>query len=352
MFRQCIIAAAFIISLAASAFAQNSFLLKLQVDGKQRAALVRVPTVVAENSPVVFYSHGGTDSGGWFQKMGGTDATADREKYICIYACAEANCRSGVWPDMYGTSDFPYYFALLDSVDNRYQVDRNRVYFAGFSQGAFHSFTAACNYSDIFAAVAPVSGYLSPNVNCNIKRPVPIYLTWGTTEPTPKFLEARDLWVKLNKCPTTGTITKPYPSSSSSTKRVRVVYAPCEGNTQVVFDTIMGHTHRWPAQSNGNQADEIWNFLKQYSLNKSTNARPRASAKSRGPISVTYVSGMIRLGGLREEAKVEVTDTKGKRISTATTRQHQFAFTGESRGVYLVKVRGAGIRAAQKIMIP
>lgn len=351
MIRQSIIATAFIMSLVASVYAQNSFILNLQVGGMKRAALIRVPTGLPEKPPVVFYVHGATDSGGWFQKMGNTDATADREKYICIYACAEANCRSGVWQDMQGTSNFPYFFALLDSVDARYKIDRNRIYMTGFSQGGFLSFGAACNYSDIFAAVAPISGYISPTAVCNIKRPVPIYLTWGTTEATASFLKARDYWLDKNKCPATGTITKPYPSTNTTTKRVRVAYGPCEGNTQVVIDSIIGHTHKWPAQSNGNQADEVWAFLKQYSLGKPTGANPHGSARTGSPITASYAAGMIRLGGLAEEARVEVTDMKGGLAARAMTRGHRFAFRAKP-GVYLLAVRGAGANTVRKIIIP
>jgi poly(3-hydroxybutyrate) depolymerase len=353
MISRILIAATALASLAASVFAQNpSFLLNVQVGGTKRAALVRVPSGLPEKPPVVFYVHGATDSGGWFQKMGGTDATADREKYICIYTCAEANCHSGVWQDMQGTSNFPYFFALLDSVDARYKIDRNRVYMTGFSQGGFISFSAACNYSDVFAAVAPISGYISPTATCNIKRPVPIYLTWGTTEATPNFLKARDYWLDKNKCPKTGTISKPYPAGNTTTKRVRVAFGPCEENTQVVADSIIGHTHKWPAQSNGNQADEVWAFLKQYSLGKTTAMHPQASAGARSTITVAYASGRILLDGLREEAQVEVTDTKGGLLAKATTRAHGFAFQGGSGGVYLVTVRGGGVSIARKIFIP
>jgi hypothetical protein len=48
---------------------------------------------------------------------------------------------------------------------------------------------------------------------------------------------------------------------------------------------------------------------------------------------------------------VEVTDTKGKLIARANTRQHQFAFQGKSGDVYLVTVRGGGGTVAQKIII-
>lgn len=352
MIRNCILAAAFLSALAVSAFAQTSFILNLQVEGKKRAALLRVPAGLGEKPPVVFYVHGATDSGGWFQKMGNTDATADREKYICIYTCAGPNCGSAVWTDMQGTSNFPYFFALLDSVDARYKVDRSRVYMTGFSQGGFISFAAACNYSDIFAAVAPISGYVNANATCDIKRPVPVYLTWGTQEGAANFLRSRDAWLKLNECPTTGTLSKPYPASSPGTRRVRVAYGPCKENTTVIIDSIMGHGHYWPAQSNGNQADQIWAFFKQYSLSKPTDVHPKASARSGLPITVSYASGMVRLGGLREEARVEVTDTRGEVIATATTRERRFAFKGEPGGVYLVTVRGGGRTAAQKIIIP
>ncbi|MEO6097815.1 MAG: alpha/beta fold hydrolase [Fibrobacteria bacterium] len=353
MIRIGLIAAAFIISLAASASAQNpSFILKLQVGGKQHAALIRVPTGLGEKPPVVFYVHGMTDSGGWFEKMGGTDATADREKYICVYTCAAANCGSGTWSDMTGTTHFPYFFALLDSMDARYKVDRKRVYMTGFSQGGFISFSAACNYPDIFAAVAPISGTANASATCSLKRPIPIYLTWGAQEGATNFLKSRDTWLQRNKCPTTGIASKPYPASTPNTKRARVTYGPCEGNTQVIIDSIGGHGHRWPAQSNGNQADHIWDFFKQYSLDKTTEVNPRASARSGLAYTVSYASGIIRLAGLREEVKVEVTDTKGQLIATANTRQHQFAFKGESGAVYMVTVRGGGSTAAQKIIIP
>jgi poly(3-hydroxybutyrate) depolymerase len=352
MIRPTLFAAACMLSLAASGFAQSSFILNLQVEGKKRAALLRVPAGLGEKPPVVFYVHGATDSGGWFQKMGNTDATADREKYICIYTCAGPNCGSAVWQDMQGTSNFPYFFALLDSVDARYKIDRSRVYMTGFSQGGFISFAAACNYSDIFAAVAPISGYVNANATCAIKRPVPVYLTWGTNEGAANFLRSRDAWLKLNECPATGTLSKPYPASSSGTKRVRVAYGPCKENTSVVIDSIIGHGHYWPAQSNGNQADMIWAFFKQYSLGKPTAVSPPASSRSRPSITVSYASGKVRVGGLWEEARVEVTDTRGGLIATGKTRQHQFAFRGEAGGVYLVTVRAGDRASGRKIIIP
>ncbi|MEO6096603.1 MAG: alpha/beta hydrolase-fold protein [Fibrobacteria bacterium] len=352
MIRYCIIAAALILSLTASAFAQNSFILNLQVGGAKRAALIRVPTGLGEKPPVVFYVHGATDSGGWFQKMGSTDATADREKYICIYACAGPNCGSAIWQNMQSTENFPYFFALLDSVDARYKIDRNRVYMTGFSQGGFISFAAACFYPDIFAAVAPESGHINASASCKNTRPVPILLTWGASEGASSFLKDRDYWLNKNKCPTTGTMTKPYPASKPNSKSVRVVYGPCEGNTQVIIDSIIGQGHKWPSLNDIYQSDEVWNFFKQYSLSNGTDVHPQVSAKPRDPIMVSYASGMIRLGGLKEEAEVEVTDTKGKLIVTANTRQHQFAFKGETGAVYMVTLRGSGGTAAQKIIIP
>ena len=350
MIRNCLFASAFISSVIASAFAQTSVMLNLQVDGKKRAALLRVPNGV-EKPPVVFYVHGATDSGGWFQKMGNTDATADREKYLAVYTCASANCGSGIWEDMQGTSNFRYIFALLDSVDARYKVDRNRIYMTGFSQGGFISFSAACNYSDIFAAVAPISGHVNASATCNLKRPVPIYLTWGAQEGSASFLKDRDYWLKLDKCPATGTMTNPYPASDPDTKRVRVAYGPCEENTAVIMDSIIGHGHYWPRPANGNQADQIWAFLKQYSLNKATDAHPRYS-RSRVPITVTYTSGMIRLRGLKDEARVEVTNTKGEVVATARTRLHQIAFQGKSGSVYLVTAYSGSSTAARMIIAP
>ena len=79
----------------------------------------------------------------------------------------------GTWADMQGTTNFPFFLAVIDTVDARYHIDRNRVYMTGFSQGGMIGFVASCSYANVFAAVAPVSGHFqsrhAPSQTSNIR---------------------------------------------------------------------------------------------------------------------------------------------------------------------------------------
>ncbi len=302
------IAAACVVSLTVSGFSQTKSTLSLKVAGKTRSCALYVPSGIAKPA-VVFFVHGANGSGGNFENETKGDVTADKNKFIALYPSASANGAGGIWEDMSGTGNFPFFMALLDSLDARYKIDRNRVYMTGFSQGGFISFAAACYYSDVFAAVAPVSGH--SNTACTLKRPVPMFMTFGAQEGAASFLKDRDSWLKWDNCPSQETIAKPYPSSNPSSKAVRVAYGPCGQGTHVLVDSIIGQGHQWPGASNLVQADEVWAFFQQYTLNESS-AIPTAGYDYRPPrkaFPVSFAGGTMRLewkgnGALNVEGKV------------------------------------------------
>jgi poly(3-hydroxybutyrate) depolymerase len=341
--------AALVAALAASGMAQTKTTLSLQVGGKTRSSAIYVPTGITK-PPVVFFIHGATGSGGNFESETKGDVTAEREKFIALYPSASSNGAGGTWDDMQGTGNFPLFMALIDTLNARYQIDKDRIYMTGFSQGGFISFAAACFYSDVFAAVAPVSGHSGSS--CTIKRPVPMFMTFGAQEDVPSFLKDRDVWLKLDKCPSTETLTKPYPASKPTSKAVRAAYGPCDQGTSVLVDSIIGQGHQWPSSTNLVQADEVWAFFKPFSLGGTTGVQPGTLAANRGTFSVAYAAGIVSLEGIRGESQVQVTDTKGKVVATAMTAQGRFAFKGKPGGVYLVTLDGSHGSAAQKFVIP
>lgn len=349
MNRPGIFAAALIGALAAGASAQTNATLSFQVSGQTRSTVIHVPAGVTK-APVVFFIHGATGSGSGFQNDTKGNVTADREKFIAVYPSASSNGGSGTWDDMQGTTNFPFFFAILDTLDARYKIDRDRVYMTGFSQGGFISFAAACFYSDKFAAVAPVSGHIGSS-SCAIKRPVPVFMTWGASEGN-SFLKDRDLWTKLDKCTDKSTMTKPYPASNTNSKAVRVVYPECDQGTSVILDSIIGQGHQWPSSSNLVQSDEVWAFFKQYSLGGTTAAHPQSPARGRAPIAVSYAAGMVRMEGVADGTRIEVSDTQGKIVATATAKQGRFAFRDKPRGVYFLKVAGMEASAPLEFLAP
>jgi poly(3-hydroxybutyrate) depolymerase len=334
--------------LAFSTQAQTNVTLNLSVGGKPKSTVVHVPSN-ADKPPVVFFVHGANGTGPNFQRETNGDATADREKFIAVYPSAGGN---NIWDDMFGTGNFPFFLAILDTLDARYKIDRDRVYMTGFSQGGMISYAAACYYSEVFAAVAPVSGH--GRGPCTIKRPVPVFMTFGTQEGSSSFMGDRDLWLGLNKCPSTApTLTKPYPANKTNSKAGRAVYSNCAEGSSVVIDSITGQGHQWPSASNLNQADEVWAFFKQYSLKPDpTPALQSKPAPSHGSFMAFYQSGVVRLSGLDFDCKVSVTNAKGQVVANVNTVDRQFSFKDKPSGIYWVRLDNGSSASPQKLILP
>jgi poly(3-hydroxybutyrate) depolymerase len=330
-------AAVCVLALATSAAAQKTETLSLQVAGKTRSVIIHVPAGI-DKPPVVFFVHGAGGKGFWFQRETQADVTADREKFIAVYPSASSDGEAGTWQDMQGTSNFAFFFAVIDLLDDRHKINRKRIYMAGFSQGGFISYAAACHYSDVFAAIAPSSGH-SP-LTCALKRPVPVFMTFGAKEGPPSFIKDMDAWVKMNKCASTPTLISPYPTSKPTSKIGRVSYATCEQGSQVVMDSVSGMGHLWTGPTYRSQADEVWAFFKQFSLDQVTRISPNVSATSHESFSMSFSDGFVRLQGVEEASRVTVTDTRGKVIAVTTGKQSRIAFGDKPKGVYVVSVSG------------
>ncbi len=334
--------------MVTSGFTQTNESKVFTAGGKTHHCIWHVPKDY-NKPPVVFFVHGANGSGKNFQSETKGDVVADREKFIAVYPSASSNGNAGIWADMFGTSDYPFYLAVIDTLDKRYSIDRDRIYMTGFSQGGFISFVAACKYSDVFAAVAPVSGHAgSP---CTIKRPVSVYMTFGSQEGAASFFKDRDIWLKLNNCPSTPKRIFPYPETKPQSKIARLIYGPGDQGTYVVVDSVGNQGHQWPNAQN--QAEEVWAFFKQYTLKgNSTNVSGFKTTLLEKTVTVSYTSGTIRLQGIEENSNIKVTDTKGRLVLNGMTSGAQFSFTNKPSGVYLVVVRENEKVAASRILVP
>jgi polyhydroxybutyrate depolymerase len=86
-----------------------------------------------------------------------------------------------LWLTSIGSKDLAYFGALLQRVSATLCIDRNRIFVAGYSNGAFMASSIACQYASQVAAVAPVAGLTNP-VGCRPSRPVPIVAFHGTAD--------------------------------------------------------------------------------------------------------------------------------------------------------------------------
>src|ERR1700722_4439066 len=136
-------------------------------------------------------------------------------------------------------------------MEQRYCLDARRVYATGFSGGARITSQLACDASNTFAAVAPVSGLRHPT-SCPTTRPVPILAFHGTADPVDPYgghgeaywtysvPQAAQDWSMQDKCSPIASTTRPQ-SGVTLTR-----YQGCKGNAVVDLYSITGEGHEWP----------------------------------------------------------------------------------------------------------
>jgi polyhydroxybutyrate depolymerase len=340
----------FIVSLVAAGFPQ-SLTVSFKFAGVTRNYLMHVPTGELSSPPLLIMLHGHGMDAASQESSSKFYTIADREKFIVAYP----NAISNNWDQSDTSKDFPFVLAIIDSIDAKYNIDRNRIYVAGFSQGAGMSQSFGCKYSNVFAAMAAGSGRLSGT--CTLKRPVPVFMSFGTKSDiyTPTaFMASVTSWVQYDSLSATPNVTRPYPSSNSKSVITRLTYGPGKNGVLIVVDSAHDGGHEWPMDTitEVNNSEEVWAFFKQFSLSSATGVSKQKVPAAHTCFSATYCSGIVRLQGVGEKGRVCVIDTKGRVITTAIAVQRQFAFKDKPCGVYMVIVSGNDRLITLRMVIP
>lgn len=132
---------------------------KLTVGNLERKYRLVVPKGLPDKKPVplVFAFHGFlVDSKDVMAFYSGLDQLAAAKKFILVYP----NGNGPAWPLLpaIAQKDLAYFDALLKKTTSEYNVDQNRIYLTGMSNGAYFSHLLAQARSETVAAVAAHSG--------------------------------------------------------------------------------------------------------------------------------------------------------------------------------------------------
>lgn len=152
--------------------------------------------------------------------------------------------------------DVKFLSQLIDRMQQEYNIDPQRIYVNGLSNGGGMSVALGCELSDRIAAVGSVAGaYFYPLEACRPIRPVPMIAFHGTADPIVPFnggsfqnlgASLPDVadWIKqraeLNGCASVPRVILDQDTVSS------IEYFQCNENASVIFYTIYGGGHTWP----------------------------------------------------------------------------------------------------------
>jgi predicted peptidase len=131
----------------------------------------------AVNWPLILFLHGGGERGSNLNKVknvGPLRFVKDGEKLQFIIVSPQIE-RGMYWgPD--SLRDF------LADITREYKVDKKRIYLTGLSIGGKGTWETAMKYPELFAAIAPVSGWAKPDMLSKL-RDTPVWVFHGAKDP-------------------------------------------------------------------------------------------------------------------------------------------------------------------------
>lgn len=153
--------------------------------------------------------------------------------------------------------DVALFRAIFDEVSSHLNVDLDRVYATGLSNGGYMSHRLACEASDLFAAVAPNAGAVGINTigggtnpasdftECKPSEPVSVLDIHGTADALVAFSLQKpslELWAENDDC---GTSPSPAAAPKSGGDTTCVSYPTCTGGIEVTGCSVQNGGHCW-----------------------------------------------------------------------------------------------------------
>lgn len=314
---------------------------------------------------MVMFFHGGGGNGTQAANSYQLNPIADREGFFAVYPDGTAAVPAlGVltWNSGYccayaydnRVDDVGFVRALVANLRSTYPVDPDRIYATGFSNGAMLSHRLGAELSDIFAAVAPVSGSVggtAGGVSYTIPQParsVPILIMHGRLDQNIPYAggigaesqivnradksvaDAVAFWTANNRCSAT-------PISSRSGNVAIDSYTRCNNEADVTLYTIDNGKHAWaggrlPVVLTGDvpsyelsASELVWGFFEAHPRAKSPTAPgPPGSAPRIAPAGIvnaaSFKKGAITPG--------ELLTIFGANLGPPTLASYQFSPNG------------------------
>ena len=237
--------------------------------GVTRRYLLYVPKTYDRSgpTPLVISMHGGASWPAVEMHLSRWNDLADEHGFIVVYPAGSGaffgfgGFRPGpqAWhmgPRSLGR-DVRFISDLIDKLEAEYNIDPNRIYADGMSNGGGMAFALSCKLSDRIAAIGAVASAQAflPVDECGDSMPVATVAFHGTADPVAHykggaspfspglFPNIRDWTARVarrNQC--TGD-----PSDTRITASIRrLAYTNCANNADVILYTVAGGGHTWP----------------------------------------------------------------------------------------------------------
>jgi len=245
-------------SAAPQGFSEGTSAHTITVGGLERSYRLYVPSGLTVPVPLVVMLHGGFGSAEQAERSYGWDQLADSQKFVVVYPDGLGrawNAGGGCCgrPGRDGIDDIGFITATVAHVSRNLDIDADRVYATGISNGGMMSYALACN-SDMFAAIGPDSA--TQLDACSAPHPTSVLHIHGNADRMipygggrgagfahidgPAVADLNSFWRNVNRCGEP-QVTVAGPVTTSS--------AGCSDGRAVELITLDGAGHQWPGSA-------------------------------------------------------------------------------------------------------
>ena len=339
-------------------------------DGIQRSYRLYVPSTynASESVPLLFNLHGYGSNAFEQDIYGDFKPIADTANFILVHPDGTQDMTGTAFWNAFGSptetvDDIGFISALIDTLADDYNIDLNRVYSTGMSNGGFMSYTLACQLSERIAAIASVTGTMvTPNLNaCNCQHPMPVMQIHGTMDPTvpyngnPQgFVAVEDLveyWADFNNCDPVATETPiPDVNLTDGCTADQFVYSGGTNGSTVELFRVNGGAHTWPGtdpffatlgttNQDFSASVEIWRFFSQYTLDQLVSVQNVMDRKNVFAVFPNPTDGEVSIKlENNSSSQIRVFDAVGKLVFNETSASQVVNLELPESGIYFLQV--------------
>lgn len=360
-----------LLMLSTSGTAQQTLTETLTHDGIQREYILYVPTSYTGNTavPLVFNFHGYTSNATEQMWYGDFRGIADTAGFLVVHPegtllNGATHFNVGGWTIGSTVDDVGFTEAMINSLSAQYNIDPDRIYASGMSNGGFMSFLLACQLSDKIAAIASITGSMTPEIYnaCNPTHPTPVLQIHGTSDGTVPYTgqswtrsvaDVVSYWQNFNNCAPSPSLTAlPNTSPNDGSTVEHFVYSGGDNQVNVEHFKITGGGHTWPGAFAGvpavnydiDASEEVWKFFSRYDINglisPSTSVDPLLQANTVQVYPNPTHSHLTIEREYGKEIPFDLISIQGKIVMTGTLRspQQEIDLSALPESIYFLKV--------------
>lgn len=261
----------------------NTNIQSLVHNGIKREYIFYVPDSYDGTStiPLMLNFHGFGGSASDFMNYAEMRTVAESKTFILVYpqgSCLDGSSHWNACPiggdNKSDADDFGFVESIINKISSQYNINLERVYAAGYSNGGMMAYGLANHKSDLIAAVASVSGVMLDCIG-STSHPMPVLHLHGTSDTVIPYnggngwnsvQRTLEHWINFNN-----TTINPTVSNDNSEGMTIEYFAYGQGDRSVSVEHYKynGGDHVWFSTTfqSQNTSELIWNFMSRYDIN-------------------------------------------------------------------------------------